>query len=58
MYDQILEDTLYVMLYTLVAGMAMMASFYLLFRRANAIAPDVTPPLRLRRWTADKSWPS
>ena len=32
--------------------MAMMASCYLLFRRANAIAPDVTPPIRLRRWTA------
>ena len=32
--------------------MAAMASCYLLFRRANAIAPDVTPPVRLRRWTA------
>ncbi len=32
--------------------MAMMASCYLLFRRANAFAPDVTPPVRLRRWTA------
>jgi len=31
--------------------MAMMASCYLLFRRANALAPDVTPPARLRRWT-------
>ena len=30
--------------------MAMMASCYLLFRRGNAIA-DVTPPVRLRRWT-------
>ena len=30
----------------------MLASCYLLFRRANAIAPDVTPPVRLRRWTA------
>ena len=30
----------------------MLASCYLLFRRANAIAPNVTPPVRLRRWTA------
>ena len=52
MYDQIREDPLYIMLYAVVITMAMMASCYLLFRRANAIAPDVTPPLRLRRWTA------
>ena len=52
MYDQIREDTLYIMLYTVVTTMAIMASCYLLFRRANAIAPDVTSPLRLRRWTA------
>lgn len=35
-----------VMMFNLIAGC------YLLFRRANAIAPDVTPPLRLRRCTA------
>ena len=29
-----------------------MASCYLLFGRANVIAPDVTPPTRLRRWSA------
>ena len=29
-----------------------MASCYLLFRRGNAFAPDITPPVRLRRWTA------
>ena len=51
-YDQVRHDTLYIMLYTLVTAMAMMASCYLLFRRANAIAPDVTPPIRLRQWTA------
>jgi AraC-like DNA-binding protein len=28
------------------------ACLYLLLRRANAFAPDVTPPQRLRRWTA------
>ena len=30
----------------------MIACCYLLFRRSNAIAPDITPPIRLRRWTA------
>ena len=52
MYDQIREDTLYIMLYAAVAMLAMLASAYLLFRRGNAFAPDVTPPARLRRWTA------
>ena len=52
MYDQIREDTLYIMLYTVVTTMAMIASCYLLFRRANAIAPDITSPVRLRQWTA------
>ena len=32
--------------------MSLMASCYLLFRRANAIAPEITSPVRLRRWTA------
>ena len=50
-YEQIREDTLFIILYAGVTFMAMMASCYLLLRRANAIAPDVTPPLRLRRWT-------
>ena len=40
------------MFYAVVAAMSMIASCYLLFRRANAIAPDVKPPVRLRRWTA------
>ena len=52
MYDQIREDTLYIILYAMVTAVAMMASCYLLLRRANGIAPDVTPPVRLRRWTA------
>ena len=52
MYNQIREDTLYIMLYAAVTVIAVLASCYLLFRRANAIAPDVTPPVRLRRWTA------
>ena len=52
MYDQIREDTLFIILYSVVTAMAMMASCYLLFRRANAIAPNITPPIRLRHWTA------
>ncbi len=52
MYDQIREDPLYIMLYAVVIAMAMIAGCYLLFRRGNAFAPDITPPLRLRRWTA------
>ena len=32
--------------------MALMASAYLLFRRGNAFAEDIIPPLRLRRWVA------
>ena len=51
MYDQLREETLYIMLYAVVITIAMLASCYLLFRRANAIAPNVTPPVRLRRWT-------
>ena len=52
MYDQTQEYSIFVMLYAIVMTMALMASAYLLFRRGNAFAADVTPPLRLRRWTA------
>ena len=52
MYDQLREDTLYIMLYAAVTMLAMLASGYLLFRRGNAFAPDITPPARLRRWVA------
>ncbi len=52
MYDQIREDTFFLMFYASVAMLSLIACCYLLFRRANAIAPDVTPPVRLRRWTA------
>ena len=52
MYDHIREDTLYIMLYAAVTVIAMLASGYLLFRRGNAFAPDITPPVRLRQWAA------
>ena len=51
MYDQIRQDLLFIIIYTLVTGMAMTASCYLLLRRGNAFAADITPPVRLRRWT-------
>ena len=64
MYEQIREDTLFIIFYTLVTGMAMTASFYLLFRDGNAFARNITPPLRLRRWatvlfiftTLERAW--
>ena len=52
MYDQIRDDTLFIILFSFVTAMAATASCYLLLRRGNAFAPDVTPPLRLRRWAA------
>ena len=52
MYDQIGQDTLYIVLYAVVTVTALQASCYLLFRRGNAFAPDITTPARLRRWTA------
>ena len=52
MFDQIREDTIFTMLYAVVMAMAALASIYLLFRRGNAFATDVTPPRRLRWWTA------
>jgi len=52
MYEQILEDAIFGMLYAVVTVLAALGCVYLLFRRGNAFASDVTPPLRLRRWAA------
>ena len=52
MYEQAREDIFFIMLYAVVTAMAILASCYLLFRRGNAFAPDIMPPVRLRRWTA------
>ena len=52
MYDQIREDIFFFMFYAAVAMLSLNASCYLLFRRANAIAPDIKSSARLRRWTA------
>jgi len=40
------------MFYAVLAALSLVACFYLLFRRGNAFARDITPPVRLRRWTA------
>ena len=52
MYEQILEDAIFEMLYAVVTVLAALGCVYLLFRRGNAFAADVTPSLRLRRWAA------
>ena len=39
-------------LYGITGAVPLMAALYLLLRRGNAFAPDVTPPVRLRRWAA------
>ena len=52
MYDQIRGDVIFIMLYAIAMAQAMASCCYLLFRRGNAFADDITPPLRLRRWTA------
>ena len=53
MFGQISLDTILLfMLYGVEAAVAGIACLYLLLRRGNAIAPEVTSPVRLRRWTA------
>ena len=51
-HQQVYSNTLYIMVYGGSMIFALIASIYLLFRRSNAIAPEVAPPLRLRRWVA------
>ena len=47
-----LRDPLFLMLYGAAGCLALMAGVYLLFRRGNAVAPDVRSSLVLRRWSA------
>ena len=46
------ELILFFILYGITGVVPLLAALYLMLRRANAIAPGVTPPMRLRRWTA------
>ena len=53
MLGQISLDTiLFFLLYGAGTMAALIACLYLMLRRGNAIAPEVTSPVRLRRWTA------
>ena len=47
-----LDTILLLLLYAAGATTAAIACIYLLLRRGNAFAPGITPPIRLRRWTA------
>lgn len=47
-----LQNHLFLILYGGVTMLAFIAAVYLWLRRANAIAPSVTPPKALRVWTA------
>ena len=46
------QSVLFFVLYGITAAVPFMSALYLLLRRANAFAPDVTPSVRLRRWAA------
>ncbi|MBO4215668.1 MAG: AraC family transcriptional regulator [Bacteroidaceae bacterium] len=46
------ELILFFILYGITGVVPLMAAVYLLLRRGNAFAPEVTPPVRLRRWAA------
>ncbi|MCR5780205.1 MAG: AraC family transcriptional regulator [Bacteroidaceae bacterium] len=53
MFRQVsLDIILFLLLYGVGMTMAASACIYLLMRQGNAFAKDITPPLRLRRWTA------
>ena len=52
-FKQIPSETIFfITLYGGVAMAAFIACIYLLLRKCNAFAADVTPPLSLRRWAA------
>ena len=48
----ILNDLIFITLYGGVTMLDVVAALYLLLRRGNAIAPEVTSPVRLRRWAS------
>ena len=50
--EQSIQDLIFLMLYGGIAMLAIAAGVYLWIRQSNAIAPAVTPPKSLRRWTA------
>ena len=46
------QAILFFILYGITGVVPLIAALYLLLRRGNAFSPGVTPPVRLRRWTA------
>ena len=52
MFDHQALESIYYVFYGGVTVLDLIACCYLLFRRGNAFAPDLTTPVRLRRWTA------
>ena len=50
--QEILQDIVFIILYGGVIMLSVVAALYMLLRRGNAIAPEVTSPVRLRRWAA------
>ena len=52
MFEQSVLKNIFFLFYGGVVVLNMIACCYLLFRRSNAIAPDVTSSVRLRQWTA------
>ena len=53
LFEQIpTPSLLFFILYGITGVVPFIAALYLLLRRGNAFAPDVTPPVRLRRWAA------
>ncbi|MBR4736003.1 MAG: helix-turn-helix transcriptional regulator [Bacteroidales bacterium] len=50
--QEILQDIVFVTLYGGVIMLNVVVALYLLLRRGNAIAPEVTSPRRLRMWSA------
>ena len=47
-----IQSILFFILYGVTGVVPLIAALYLLLRRGNAFAPDITPPVRLRRWAA------
>ena len=46
------QSILFFILYGVTGAVPLIAALYLMLRRANVFAPDITPPKRLRRWAA------
>ena len=51
-WEPLLQDITYLLLYGGVIMLAVVEALYLLFRRGNAIAQDVTSSVRVRHWAA------